>query len=193
MKEKPIVLIDMDGVLADFDGATQAHLQTPEIGIPLQPRSNFYYRDDYPDTTHVDVINKLHASQHFFRNLPPIPGALEGWQRIEELGYTPRICSSPLHTNEWCKSEKLEWIGQHLGEAAMRDAIIDSRKELYHGIALIDDRPVIKNADQATWQHVVFDATYNHDITTDLRLRGWSDTELEKILERCLELSRTRL
>ena len=29
--ENPIVLVDMDGVLADFDGATQAHLESLRI------------------------------------------------------------------------------------------------------------------------------------------------------------------
>lgn len=192
MKSRPIVLIDMDGVLADFDGATHAHLQTPEVNIPLQPRQNFYFRDDYIDTAHVDVINKLHASEHFFRNLPPIEGALEGWNQIQDLGYHPRICSSPLHTNEWCKDEKLEWIKQHLGEAAMQDAIIDSKKELYEGIALIDDRPHIKNGDQAAWRHIVFDAPYNQQSSAELRLHGWQDTSLPELLAQCQELAQNR-
>lgn len=169
---KPVVLVDMDGVLADFDGATIAHLQSPEINIPLRPHSSFYHRDNYTDPSHVKAIDQLHASRNFFRTLPLVDGALEGWQAIEELGYEPRICSSPLHTNEWCVDEKREWIKEHLGARAASAAIIDSRKELYGGIALIDDRPVVKNAEVATWQHVVFDASYNREVESDLRLTG---------------------
>lgn len=189
---KPVVLVDMDGVLADFDGATDALLKNHPDGIPIQPRRNFYYHHDYLEQAHVDIIKNFHNSQYFFRNLPPVKGALEGWQKIIDLGYQPVVCSSPLHSNQWCKEEKLEWLVEHLGQAVADKAIINRQKELFDGIALIDDRPVVKNTDQASWQHVVFDAPYNHDISTDLRLKGWSDPKLADILSLCLEQSKTR-
>ena len=189
--ENPIVLVDMDGVLADFDGATQAHLES--LRIPIRERNNFYYRDDYPEANYTDVINKLHASQNFFRNLPPVDGAIEGWDKIKDLGYEPRICSSPLHTNEWCKEEKLKWIEEHLGREAAKSAIIDSKKELYDGIALIDDRPEVKTSGETAWRHVVFDAPYNTESTAIKRLNGWHDPGLPAVLRYCMELSKSRL
>lgn len=185
MSERPVVLVDMDGVLADFDGATNTYLQRPEVNIPLQPRQNFYFREDYLNPSHVDVINKLHTSKNFFRDLPPVKDAIEGWARLLELGYNPRICSSPLRMNEWCKDEKLDWIRQHFGEKAAANAIIDSRKELYTGIALI--------ADQASWQYIVFDATYNQQSPAELRLNGWKDPSLPELLASCLEKSTNSL
>ena len=189
-RENPIVLVDMDGVLTDFSGATQAHLESH--GIPIRVRSNFYYQDVYPEAD-TDVINKLHASQNFFRNLPPVDGAIEGWDKIKDLGYEPRICSSPLHTNEWCKEEKLEWIKEHLGEEAMKSAVIDSKKELYDGIALIDDRPAVKTSEETTWRHIVFNAPYNKDSTSTIRLNGWYDPDLPAVLRYCMEHSKSRL
>ena len=189
--ENPIVLVDMDGVLADFDGATQAHLESLEI--PIRERNNFYYRDDYPEADYADVINKLHASQNFFRNLPPVDGAIEGWDKIKDLGYEPRICSSPLHTNEWCKEEKLKWIEEHLGREAAKSAIIDSKKELYDGIALIDDRPEVKTSGETAWRHVVFDAPYNKESKSTIRLSGWDDPGLPAVLRYCMELGKSRL
>ena len=189
-RENPIVLVDMDGVLTDFSGATQAHLESH--GIPIRVRSNFYYQDVYPEAD-TDVINKLHASQNFFRNLPPVDGAIEGWDKIKDLGYEPRICSSPLHTNEWCKEEKLEWIKEHLGREAAKSAIIDSKKELYDGIALIDDRPAVKTSEETTWRHVVFDAPYNKDSTSTIRLNGWYDPDLPAVLRYCMEHGKSRL
>lgn len=180
----------MDGVLADFDGATATHLETKNIPIAL--RKNFYFRYDYPDETHQTVINQLHASQNFFKDLPEIPGAIEGWHRIIELGYEPRICSSPLHTNKWCKEEKLDWIGQHLGEEALRTAIITKEKELCDGIALIDDRPEINGNEIAPWKHVVFDHPYNQLAPSDYRLKGWNDPNLEVILKRAAQAAMPR-
>jgi 5'-nucleotidase len=188
--ENPIVLVDMDGVLADLSGATQAHLESH--GIPIRVRSNFYYQDVYPEAD-TDVINKLHASQNFFRNLPPVDGAIEGWDKIKDLGYEPRICSSPLRANEWCREEKLEWIEEHLGREAAKSAIIDKRKERYDGIAMIDDRPEVKTSEETTWRHVVFDAPYNKDSTSTIRLNGWHDPGLPAVLRYCMELGKSRL
>lgn len=109
------------------------------------------------------------------------------------MGYEPRICSSPLHTNEWCKEEKLKWIEEHLGREAAKSAIIDSKKELYDGIALIDDRPEVKTSGETAWQHVVFDAPYNKDSTSTIRLNGWHDPGLPAVLRYCMELGKSRL
>lgn len=184
MTKRPIVLVDMDGVLADFDGAINVFLKENYPDIPVVPHKSFYFHEDYPDSAHQAIITQFQASQYFFLNLPVLPGAIEGWQRIIDLGYEPRICSSPLSRNEWCGAEKLDWVEQHLGSYARETAIITSDKDLAEGIALIDDRPIIKNADQATWKHVVFHQPYNEHIDTPLRLRDWYDENLAGILER---------
>lgn len=191
-EKRGLVLVDMDGVMADFDGATEEYLQLHHPEISLAQRRNFYFRDDYPDAQARTVINQLHASQYFFENLEPMPAALLGWQRIKELGYEPRICTSPLHTNEWCEAEKLTWVERYLGRAAAQAAIVSSHKEAFDGIALIDDRPTIKNAEQASWQHVVFDRPYNRHVRTDLRLNGWLDSNLARVLQLCANRQRRR-
>ena len=184
MSERNIVLVDMDGVLADFDGATTTHLTERHPHIPIAERKSFYFRDDYPDPAHKAIINELQASQHFFANLPPVEGALEGWQRLKDLGYEPQICSSPLHSNEWCEAEKRDWLRRYLGEAVARAAIITGAKEFCDGIALIDDRPIIKNADKASWRHIVFDTSYNRTAPSNLRIMGWDDDLLPEVLAR---------
>lgn len=183
MSKRPTVLVDMDGVLADFDGATSQYLteKHPEIPI-ITERQHFYFRDDYPDAGHQAIINQLHASQYFFAGLQPIDGALEGWQRLQELGYEPIICSAPLSSNEWCVEEKLDWVERYLGRAAARAAIFDGAKEKYSGIALIDDRPVVKNAHLASWRHILFTASYNRGTAATHRLNGWDDENLKQVL-----------
>ncbi len=186
------MLVDMDGVLADFDGATTAYLVEHHPDIAIAERNNFYYRDDYPDPAHQAIINQLHASRHFFANLPVIDGALEGWERLYELGYEPRVCSSPLHTNEWCEAEKRDWLGRHLGRSVAMAAILTTAKHEYDGVALLDDRPTIRHADQASWQHVVFGASYNRGVPSELRITGWRDEALPDVLARAAAISQAR-
>ena len=180
------VLVDMDGVIADFDKEVELRLKNryPEIQI-TETRKKFYISDDYPE--HSLLIRSISDEQGFFETLPLVDNALEGWQRIIDLGYHPVICSSPLGTNPYSKAEKLNWLRQHFspifGQWVVNQAIITPDKHLFGGIALIDDRPVLKNSDIATWKHILFDQEYNKDVTNKARLYGWLDDALPELLE----------
>jgi 5'-nucleotidase len=178
-----VVLVDMDGVLADFDGAVLNQLP-PQI--ERVARTHFYISKDYP--THAQHVRDIISRPDFFLDLPLVDNALEGWQRLIDAGYRPQICSAPLSRNSHSVRNKLAWLDRHFvphfGDVVVRDAIIDKRKHRYDGLALIDDRPdVDSNEGQARWLHVVFDRPYNQDSTAALRIRGWDDPDLEDTLE----------
>jgi 5'-nucleotidase len=186
MKERLTVLVDMDGVLADFDTEVLARMKERYPHIPQLPtRENFYVADDYPE--HSELVRGLSNEQGFFDNFPVADGALEGWQRMIDLGYDPRICSSPITTNPHSTPEKLNWLNRHFapvfGAYVVRRAIITRDKHLHDGIALIDDRPEVAHADEASWKHIVFDMSYNQSTVTELRLHGWHDDRLPDLLE----------
>lgn len=183
---KPIVLVDMDGVLADFDHATEAFLQKNHPHIQFAGRQSFYLHQDYPE--YKDIVAVCHTKLGFFSNLPPIEGALAGWQKLKDLGFHPRICSSPLLSHPDCINEKKLWVEKHLGIEAAEEAIIDVDKTGHHGIALIDDKPEITGSHQPSWRHIVFDQSYNRTIDTDLRIHGWDDPNLASTLDYCREL-----
>lgn len=175
----------MDGVLADFDAGIERQLADLVPGLaPYNERTQFHIIDSRKE--HHEAISAIRDAEGFFRNLPLIDGAIKGWQRIIDLGYEPRICSSPLLSHLRCREEKLEWLEEHLvphfGRSVVEQAIIDRDKANHHGIALIDDKPQIRNAEKAVWQHIIFDHSYNREIRTDLRLHGWDDPQLESLL-----------
>ncbi|HEX3568826.1 MAG TPA: hypothetical protein VHT70_04085 [Candidatus Saccharimonadales bacterium] len=183
--EVPTVLVDMDGVLADFDQRILDQLADRHPHIPITAtRSNFYVSDDYPE--HAELIRAMSDEEGFFRSLPIVDGALDGWQRILEGDYRPRICSSPISTNPYSKAEKLGWLEEHLapvfGNWVVEQAIITKNKEEYDGIALLDDRPELRNADKAPWQHIIFDRPYNQ-ASRQPRLYGWKDKNLLHLLK----------
>lgn len=179
------VLVDMDEVLALYDSEVIKRLKKLHSHIPIiGERTNFYIAEDYGE--HAQLLRDIADEAGFFESLPVGIDALAGWQRLIDYGYHPRICSSPKLTNPYSKEEKLRWLRRHFvphfGEWVADEAIITRDKHLYDGIALIDDRPEVKSADEAPWQHIIFDQPYNQHVDTP-RLRGWLDDSLPELLE----------
>ena len=199
-KDMGTVLFDMDGVLANFnrkiiDTITE---ERPELHPLVFPDSNlvmrnipknehFYISDDYPEE-HREYVRSISDRPGFFKSLKPFENSLDGWQRVINLGYTPRICSSPLKTNPNCIEEKLEWLEDNLvprfGRYVVETAVLNGRKADYDAIALIDDKPEVKNSDKARWTRIMWTQPYNKDIDTDFRLDSWHGNQLKDVLKR---------
>lgn len=183
------VLIDMDGVLADFDRSVFEILKSeyPDVKINYD-RLNFYMVNDYSNKKVKEIVRSIPERANFFLTLPIMPNALQGVQRIIDLGYHPRICSSPLKSNLTCGKDKLRWLqnnlAAHFGQDIVTEAIITSDKYLSDGLALIDDKSAIKNAAEATWTQIVFHHPYNANIETEFRIKDWLDERLPELLER---------
>ncbi len=181
-----VVLVDMDGVLADFDGAV---LEALPPDITRVARTNFYIARDYPE--HKARVEAVYSHPEFFFNLKPTDGAIDGWQRLIDLGFKPRVCTAPLTLNPKSREGKLAWLEEHLvpqfGTQVLEQAIFDKKKHDYDGLVLIDDRPdVDTNGGQATWRHVVFDQPYNQQCASTFRIHGWSDPNLASVLDRAI-------
>jgi 5'-nucleotidase len=162
-----LILIDQDGVLADFDKAFHAAweaLDHPHPAVPPSERRTFYVRDDYP--VHLRAtVEEIYTSQSFFRNLPPIEGAIEAVRELLALGHDVRICTSPLNQYRHCVLEKYEWVEQHLGvDFVNHRMIVTKDKTLVHGDILVDDKPCVTGVRNPDWWHVVFDQPYNRHV-----------------------------
>jgi len=189
MGKRPTVLVDMDGVLSDFDAEIVSRMKERYPNIPiLGTRNNFYISDDYPE--YSETIKQLSNEEGFFESLRTVDDALEGWQKIIDLGYNPRICSAPIRANPYCQTEKVGWLRRNFvpvfGHIVVEQAIITKEKHLYEGMALIDDRPEVDRSSEAPWQHIVFDKPYNQNSNSP-RLKGWLDDNLPFLLESAME------
>ena len=122
----PRIFVDMDGVLADFDGHYIA-----TIG-PLPDRSD-PTRD--VDWSKIDAAN-------FFASIPPMPDALELWGYVGHLyGGAVILTGCPKSGRERAEQNKRAWILRHLG-AGIEIRTVLSREKAQHcqpGDILIDD------------------------------------------------------
>lgn len=128
--DKPIVYIDMDGVMCDFD-ARKAELK--KIGV----------------TEH-----KIWKHPNVFRDLEPIEGAVDAWHAMQPY-FETYILSTPPWSSPEAWSDKRKWVETHLGETAKKKLILCHNKGLVKGDYLIDDR-IANGVADFTGTHIHF-------------------------------------
>ncbi|MBU03737.1 MAG: hypothetical protein CMA58_01965 [Euryarchaeota archaeon] len=110
-----IVYVDMDNVLVDFSsGIKKLNLD--------------------PNTNNLDEVDGI------FSYMTPLKGAIEGYNRLVELGHDVYILSTAPWENSSAWSDKLIWVKKYIGENAKKRLILSHNKNLNKGHFLIDDR-----------------------------------------------------
>lgn len=175
---KKIILVDMDGVLADFEERffEAWKKKFPQhLYIPPEKRKTFLLTDTYPNGLEKDIKN-IFSTPGFFLNLKLIPGGKEALQKMQALGHEVLICTSPISRYENCVLEKYHWVAKNLGFEWTKRMIVTKDKTLVSGDILIDDKPKHTGLRKPAWKHVLFDAPYNQHVKALLRIT-WNDWE----------------
>lgn len=169
MTIRPVVLLDMDGVLADFDGHIRA--VWPHEDLPLIPdadRREFYIARDHPEYP-KRLFRDITTTPGFFRSLPPMAGAMAAVEALMERAEV-YVCTAPMASAPSCADEKRAWIAEHMPGGHRYWAhrtIITNDKTLVYGDALVDDRPEVEGHRFPDWVHVVYRQPYNVDVCDD--------------------------
>ncbi|XP_057274606.1 5'(3')-deoxyribonucleotidase, cytosolic type [Pezoporus wallicus] len=179
------VLVDMDGVVADFEGAVLRGFSArfpAEPRVELAARSGFSVREQYrglrPDL--AAKVASVYESPGFFLGLDPIPGALEALQEMIRMQDTEVfICTSPLRNYEHCVLEKYKWVEKHLGPEFVERIILTRDKTVVSADLLFDDKDTITGAEpNPSWEHILFTCCHNRHIQLQAprrRLLSWAD------------------
>jgi len=122
-KRKKKLFIDMDGVIADFNGAVR--------NLPKDVYDQYAYRhDEIPG---------------IFSTLEPIEGSKEAIALLKNY-FELFILSTPSWGGSTSLTEKIEWLKDHYGRDSSnpfyKKVFLTHRKDLVDGDYLIDDRTV---------------------------------------------------
>ncbi|XP_069373330.1 5'(3')-deoxyribonucleotidase, mitochondrial [Paralichthys olivaceus] len=179
------VLVDMDGVLADFEGGFLKKYRARYPGEPyitLEDRRGFWVSAQYGQLR-TDLCEKaisIWQSKDFFTELEPLPGGVEAVKEMARMDNTDVfICTSPIKHYKHCPYEKYAWVEKHLGHDFLEQVILTRDKTLISGDILIDDKPDILGVEtKPTWEHILFTACHNKHLSlspSQRRLLSWSD------------------
>ncbi|XP_006006083.1 5'(3')-deoxyribonucleotidase, mitochondrial [Latimeria chalumnae] len=197
------VLVDMDGVIADFEGGFLKKYKTMyphEPCVSLEDRRGFWVSTQYGQLR-PDLCKKamsIWESKNFFIDLEPIPGALEAVKQMANLKDTDVfICTSPIRKYDHCPYEKYAWVEKHLGHEFLEQVVLTRDKTVVSGDLLIDDKPDITGAESnPSWEHILFTACHNKHLQLqppnkrlDLWANDWRAILDEKRSEKCCLVS----
>lgn len=121
---KKLLYIDMDGVVADFDGGIKKFC--PDL-----------HTADYDNT--ADRVDEIcEANPEIFHHLDPLPEAIESVKKLAQH-YEIYFLSTPMWNAPLSFTGKRIWLEKHFGTLAERRLILTHRKDLNYGHYLIDD------------------------------------------------------
>jgi 5'(3')-deoxyribonucleotidase len=129
-RSKPILYIDMDGVIANFDAAIKAIC--PDLDTSDGDLIDYLDREKK-----VDEI--VEQNRDIFYNLPPYDDAIEAVTKLFEL-YDVYFLSTPMYNIPESYSGKRVWLEKYFGDIAKKRLILTHRKDLVKGDFLVDDR-----------------------------------------------------
>ncbi|WP_396657150.1 hypothetical protein [Microbacterium oxydans] len=158
------VLVDMDGVIADWGHAYGESLDRYGERASRIPR----HRDQTSFDLHagrtaeeIEIIRAVMVEEGFYTRLRPIPGAKTALKAMLKAGHDVRIVTSPWVSNPTCASDKLNWIVKHYGSHWGKRVVITTDKTIVRGDYLIDDKPEVHGAQEPVWEHIYFTQPYN--------------------------------
>ncbi|XP_005339534.3 5'(3')-deoxyribonucleotidase, mitochondrial isoform X3 [Ictidomys tridecemlineatus] len=179
------VLVDMDGVLADFEGGflKKFRARFPDLPfIALEDRRGFWVSEQYgllrPGLSEKAI--SIWETKNFFFELEPLPGAVQAVKQMASLQNTDVfICTSPIKMFKYCPYEKYAWVEKHFGPDFLEQIVLTRDKTVVSADILIDDRPDITGAEpHPTWEHVLFTSCHNQHLQLQpphRRLLSWAD------------------
>lgn len=168
MKNKPLYLLDVDDVLADFTipilkHANQASLERDPTFVAKQFEDVTVWDLEtlYPDLTFEQLLAPALLAG-FASSLEPLPGSLEAVKELQSLGRVV-ILTAPFRSASTWTSDRDAWLKATF-KIEYQDIVHSSDKSLVPGDLFLDDKPANIEAWQKRWpdgEALLWNAPYN--------------------------------
>lgn len=113
MDKENLVIFDIDGVVADFEGQMDSELHRVFGKLAAADRSLYRFEDRYPSNLAiVSYALELSDNPNFYYALPPISEALDLCFMFQDRGYFPWFVTS---RPAYCENFTRRWLKKRLG------------------------------------------------------------------------------
>jgi len=129
------ILIDCDGVLADFSGHL-LRLVGSELTVEDITEWDIF---KFMTPSQLECAKMLLAGPEFWASQPQIPGAAEGVEELRSGDHTITVVTSPWYGCEVWGHVRREWLKRNFAVDAA-DVVVAARKERLQGEVFIDDK-----------------------------------------------------
>jgi len=151
------IAIDMDGVLADFVGsANKIVKETWGLEIKYEEITEYRYAETIKKhgikLSNDEIYSKI-MKKNVFRQLTPMPGAIQATKELAEAGHEIVVLTKALSTDRTKRSkkettnqiieEKMDWLSKHLKGISYQLIAVSSMstKHWVNAHILVDDDP----------------------------------------------------
>ena len=188
---RPVVLVDVDGVLANFIEANLRTLHAIGAGPFVHDDVTTWAMEDCLGLTAPQRarMKARWAEPGFAASIPEYPGAREGVAALREVADV-YACTAPMHSSPTWQHERHHWLVERFG-FDHKQIVQTPAKYLVRGDMLIDDKP----EHVAAWQEtnpggvgVLWSRAYNAG--ADLRRESEWEAAARCVLLMGLEASR---
>ena len=176
---KPILLLDMDGPIADFDLAFWQYCQEQGFELNIDSlddpnRKRFMTENFVHDDERLEARRQIDTTRWFI-DLPVTKGAAEGVPELVKV-FDVWVCTKPLEVNPYCRDDKGAWLRNHFPYLEHK-MILAPKKSLVLGDILLDDAPEPSCIPYAAWKPVVFPSVFNREgsVWEELPTWHWGD------------------
>ena len=124
-------LVDMDGTVANYQGAMQRELEKALEGLGVTGHEVW-------NKKYKQIQSLIKSQPGFWRNLEPIESGLKIVRILKLYGLEPHILTKGPYKTLIAWTEKAEWCRKHLPNTPIT---ISEDKGLVYGKILVDDWP----------------------------------------------------
>jgi 5'(3')-deoxyribonucleotidase len=163
---RPVILLDVDGVLADFTGACLDVLRGIGLHRTVDQVTSYALVEALGlDAGAKAALSRAWSSPRFCECIEPYPRATEGVGMLMGIGDVYAV-TAPMWSSPTWQSERADWLAEHMG--VRRNNVISAHaKHLVRGDVLVEDKPETLAAWMDAWPGgagVLIDRPYNRDV-----------------------------
>jgi 5'-nucleotidase len=179
MVTRPVVLLDVDGVMADFVTAALRTIQEVRgLVVPPEQITTWHVHESIPGCHRWWP----EVEQHMFapgwcEAIPPFPGAREGLASLRQLADVFFV-TSPWKSPTWAY-ERTRWLRAQMGVEDAHERVVSTQaKHLVAGDVFVDDKPenvAAWAADHPSGLALLWDQPTNRTSPVRPRCASWDD------------------